>query len=293
MPPERRTIALSDGAASILHWAAKGPPAATIHFAHANGFNAQTYAGLLEPLAGRFDIYASDFRGHGLTQALAEPKRLKSWKTYAHDLERVLDQLPGAPFILAGHSMGATTSALVAAKRPDLVRGLVLAEPVILPPGFRIMSRAMKALGLYDRVMPMAVQAERRRKHWPDRSAAFESYRGRGAFKSWPERTLRDYLDGGLAQDPGGEGLVLACDPSWEAANYRAGPPSLWGLLTDIRTPVHLLTGLKGSTCSPAIAALLQQRLKRLTWKHFPDCSHFLPMERPETVADSLQAIAE
>jgi pimeloyl-ACP methyl ester carboxylesterase len=293
MYPSRLTIALPGGQASVLQWAPADPPKAAIHFAHANGFNAQTYAGLLSPLANRHLVYASDFRGHGQNVSPADPRTLKSWRVYAQDLEATLDRLPGAPFFLGGHSMGATVSLIVTARRPDLVKGLVLAEPVILPPGFRLMSRAMKLLGLYDRVLPMAAQAARRRKHWPDPQAAFENYRGRGAFKSWPEQTLKDYLAGGLRDDPAGGGLILACDPLWEAANYRAGPPSIWSLLGRIRVPVKLLTGLRGSTCPPAIATLLRQRVKSLTWMHFPECSHFLPMENWTAVADSLQAIAE
>ena len=40
---------------STLEWENDGP---ALHFAHANGFNAQTYQSLLQPLSGRFHIHA-------------------------------------------------------------------------------------------------------------------------------------------------------------------------------------------------------------------------------------------
>jgi pimeloyl-ACP methyl ester carboxylesterase len=62
--PVRKLAPMPDGAMSHLEWATQGP---LLHFAHATGFNAETYQGLLEPLAARFHIHAADARGHGLT----------------------------------------------------------------------------------------------------------------------------------------------------------------------------------------------------------------------------------
>ena len=294
MTARRIEVRLRDGAVSLLHWPAQArvsrPP---IHFAHANGFNAQTYDSLLAPLAKGRDVYAWDARGHGFSQLPADPEKQKSWRIYAADLIATLDALPGGPFVLGGHSMGATISLLAAGQRPDLVRGLVLAEPVILPERVRLMAQAAKALGFYDRIMPMAAQASNRRKSWPNAQAAFDSYRGRGAFKTWPDRMLSDYLGGGLASVSDGPEVTLGCAPAWEAANYRAGPPSVWASLKNITVPIQLLSGGARSTCPESVARALVRRSKVLKWMHFPECSHFLPMERPQSVADSLQAIDE
>lgn len=294
MQAVRLEIPMAGGHAAALHWRGPDRPrAAPIHFAHANGFNAETYRSVLSPLAQRGPVYASDLRGHGRSRLPATPDLMTSWKLYAEDIVAVLERLPGGPFVLGGHSMGGTASLIVAATRPDLVKALVLAEPVILPRGYRLITGAMKALGLYDRVMPMASQAARRRRHWPSVQAALDSYRGRGAFRNWPEDILKDYLTGGLTADPNRDGMVLACAPEWEAANYKAGPPDTWSLLRKIRAPVMLLTGGQGSTCPVPLAQLLALRVKGLKWQHYPEASHFLPMEFPHTVADSLQAMAE
>jgi pimeloyl-ACP methyl ester carboxylesterase len=60
--PVRKTVALPDGDVSCLEWPGNGTP---LHFAHATGFNAETYRSLLQPLAETFHIFAGDARGHG------------------------------------------------------------------------------------------------------------------------------------------------------------------------------------------------------------------------------------
>jgi pimeloyl-ACP methyl ester carboxylesterase len=293
----RRAIALSGGDASVLEFARAGYRARVnkpaLHFAHANGFNAQTYAQLLSPLADTLTVFASDLRGHGHTTLPADPKHFRSWSIYRDDLIALLERLPGAPFILGGHSMGATASFGVAVKRPDLVQALVLVEPVLLPPGVRLVARALKALGLYDRALPMAQQAQRRRAHWPDVETALGAYRGRGAFKTWPEAVLRDYLEGGLIDKSGDGQLTLACSPNWEAANYRAGPPSALRWLSRLRCPVFLLTGGSKSTCPAPVAMALQLRVKQLKWQYFPEATHFLPMEKPDAVRAAILTACE
>jgi pimeloyl-ACP methyl ester carboxylesterase len=96
-------------------------------FLHATGFNAITYQSLLEPLGGQMHVAAIDIRGHGRTKLPANPRRLRSWNRFRDDVIQVLEQIAPTGAVLGGHSMGATVSLLVAAKRPDLVRGLMLA----------------------------------------------------------------------------------------------------------------------------------------------------------------------
>ena len=103
----------------------------TVHFAHATGFNAETYRGLLDDLHASLDVYLMDARGHGRSTAVADPKRLRSWRPYREDLEAFVETLR-QPLVLAGHSMGATVSLELAAARPNLVKGLVLIDPVII-----------------------------------------------------------------------------------------------------------------------------------------------------------------
>ena len=47
----------------------------------------------------------------------------------------------------------------------------------------------------------------------------FRSYRGRGAFATWPEASLIDYVQDGFRERPDGS-VELSCAPDWEASNF-------------------------------------------------------------------------
>jgi pimeloyl-ACP methyl ester carboxylesterase len=285
MPPIRKSAALPDGAVSYLEWEGDGP---ALHFAHANGFNAQTYSTLLEPLAGAFHLYASDLRGHGMTTLPAQPGMAKGWRIYRDDLIRLLEMLPQRPLILAGHSMGATASVMAAALRPDLVSGLVLIEPVFMPAMLAITGRALRRIGLTPRGYDLVDKAARRRAIFPSVDAAFEAYRGRGIFKLWPQEQLRDYLDGGLLPTDDGQ-VRLACAPRWEAEDFRETPLFVPHLARQIVCPVTLLHGDQpGSTCRDSQAATFQRRKPDTRAVKVLGASHFLPMEMPDLVREEI-----
>jgi pimeloyl-ACP methyl ester carboxylesterase len=281
-----------DGEASLLAWEKADTRAASVLFAHANGFNALTYRLLLSGLAEELRIYAADLRGHGKTTLAANPKGMSSWLIYRDDILRLVQELDGRPKILVGHSMGATVSLLAAASRPDWASGLVLIEPVLLPPRDLRWIRIMRALGLAERMLPMVAKARRRRSIWPSTQAMFEVYRARGAFRSWPEAVVRDYVAGGTVDYLEDGQVRLACTPGWEAANYGAGPPDVWEEIGNLRCPTTLIVGSKRSTCpEPMIEMLLKER-PDITVVRVGDASHFLPMEFPELVRHEIREMA-
>lgn len=291
--PERRSIKMWDGEVSCIAWEEAGSKAPSVHFAHANGFNALTYRLLLDSLASDFRIYASDLRGHGYTTLAANPKGMRTWMIYRDDILRILQELDGRPKILAGHSMGATASLLAAAAKPGWVTGLVLVEPVILPPLTLHFMTAMRVLGLIDHVFPMVAQAKRRRGIWPTRKAMFDAYRGRGAFRTWPQEVVQDYITGGSVEYIDDRQVRLACTPGWEAANYRAGPPNIWAELDKVRCPITLIVGAKRSTCPAPVVQMLVERRPDIRVLTLPEASHFLPMEAPAIVRQEIRAMAE
>jgi len=283
--PVRKSLSLSDGEVSYLEWPGEGP---VLHFAHATGFNAETYRSMLSPLAGRFHIFASDARGHGFTTLPADPKRAATWAIYRDDLLRVIDRLSPEPIILAGHSMGATTSLMAAAaSKPERIAGVVLIEPVMVPRGARVLMslprllRPARANGLADR-------AAQRRARFPSLEAALAAYRGRGAFKSWREETLKDYLKGGLRSDKATGEVMLACAPAWESATFRAAMSGVARFARKIKSPLTLIYGTVNSTCRDAGAIQIAKRDRDARIKKVEGASHFLPMERPDIVRQEI-----
>jgi pimeloyl-ACP methyl ester carboxylesterase len=290
--PERRAIKMWDGEVSYLAWEAADARAPAVHFAHANGFNALTYRTFLDPLARDMRIFASDLRGHGQTTLAANPKGMLSWLIYRDDIMRILQELDGRPKMLVGHSMGATASLMVALAKPTWVTGLVLVEPVILPPRYIRWMRIMRALGLSDRVSPLVAQAKKRRGIWPSREAMFEAYRGRGAFRTWHEEVVRDYITGGTVDFVDDKQVRLACTPGWEAANYSSNAVDIWRELDGLRCPLTLIVGDKRSTCPGPVVEQLIARRPDIRVVKVPGASHFLPMEYPGIVQREVRAMA-
>lgn len=276
----RRTLSLSDGVVSFLEW--EGPPdGPLLLFLHANGFNAPTYRAMLAPLADRFRIVAPDLRGHGSTRLPCDP-RTGNWTLYRDDVFRFLDVLGKRPAVLAGHSMGATVGLMAAAVRPDIADALVLAEPVLRTDAIAAYALFARLLGLEDRLLARVGPAKRRRAQFSSREDAFKAYRGRGAFRTWPEAAVSGYVEGGLVPDAAG--FTLACTPAWEAKLYSIFPFGLARLGSRVRIPVTILVGSAHSSADESVVEDFARRNGRTRLVRVPETTHFLPMERPETM---------
>ena len=212
---------------------------------------------------------------------------MHGWHIYAADLEPLIAALAdkaGQKIWLGGHSMGGCTSVLLASKRPDLVAGLVLADPVITPrlPWWRRLAvRLPSSSGTQ-----LAEMARKRRADFPDRATVQKSYFGRGAFKSWRDGFLDAYLEGGLR--PHGDGVRLACSPFWEAANFKGPQLDCAKHISKLSVPFTLLTAETGSTTyfrAPFEARPVDKKIDIVAGS-----SHFLPMEFPELLRDEIIA---
>jgi pimeloyl-ACP methyl ester carboxylesterase len=258
-------------------------------FVHANGFSGLTYQGLLQPLQADWRVLAPDLRGHGHTTLPTQPQNRANWNDMRDDLVALLRSLEGPPVVLAGHSMGATLALLAAAQAPERVRSLVMLDPVILT---RAAATAMRLPGGWRlaRRHPWAVAALRRRRRFPDREAAFQSYCGRGSFKGWPDAVLADYVEDGFRPTPDGE-VELACAPEWESSNYSAQANDAWGALRRVGRPVHILKAGQGSTC--AVTARDAGRYPGLVVETLAGGTHFFAMMMPEAARAALRQALE
>jgi hypothetical protein len=265
---------------------------------HATGFNAMTYQSMLAPLGLRARVAALDMRGHGLT-SLPAKGGLTSWNNYRDDVIEFLDARAPQGVVLGGHSMGGCVALLVAGKRPDLVKGLVLADPVILsrkiyfwnhvfPPAAWLMSRN-----------GMAARARKRRGVFNSFREAFDGYSGKPAFKSWREPFLADYLLDGIERADNGSADAekqvwkLTCTPQWEAATFGAQRNAPWSALHKVRKkkiPIVILRPNRDSVISDKVRAEIIQKNPSLMMRGIRGTSHFLPMEAPYEIRDQLSA---
>jgi pimeloyl-ACP methyl ester carboxylesterase len=289
----RFRVNIKDGETSGI---AFGDPVRPIDvmFLHATGFNAITYESILEPLGGQMHAAALDMRGHGRSKLPANPRRLKSWNRFRDDVIQVLEQTSPDGAVLGGHSMGATVALLVAGKRPDLVRGLVMVDPVLLR---RRASRAynLPIVNMFIQKNQMSKQALKRRSEFGSPAEAAESLRGRGAFKTWRAPFLDDYVvDGVLRQDSGK--FELSCTPEWESAVFDAHRYRPWAALRRLRRkriPIIVLQADRESTSPADIDQRVHAIRPDAAITKVPGTTHFVPMERPYVVRDALKMLYE
>ncbi|GGE11038.1 alpha/beta hydrolase [Polymorphobacter glacialis] len=283
---ERIDIETRAGRFSALRWSSAPAGAPWLHFAHATGMHGGLYARLLAPLAGQFNILASDARGHGHSPKEPVGERIE-WQAGADDLLAVIDAVaPDAPWLLAGHSFGATISLLAAAKAPARVAGLVLVDPPFIP--FET-ARAAVAAG---RIMPnpLADQAGKRRADFPDVAAARAAYHGRGVFRSWSEADLDAYLADGLL--PSAEGVTLACPPAWEAATFRGVSHHVEGAFAALERPFAVVAGEIGSTVPAAEFGQIAAHPRCVMAERLAGTTHFVPLERGDAVREAILRVA-
>ena len=203
-----------------------------------------------------------------------------TWLDLRDDLLALLAHLELNDIVLAGHSMGATVCLFAAAEAPERAKRLVLLDPVVIgdrpPPGGGEAER-----------QGMVAAARRRRPTFPSRAAVIEAYRGRGAFRTWREDMLTDYVAGGVVDLPDGS-VRLACDPAWEASSYAAQARDTLAAFRRSLCPILILAAERESTCR------LEGRREELTAsgriviETIAGTSHFLPMERPELAEAAL-----
>lgn len=90
-----------------------------------------TWGWLVPHLAVDHRVIRLDFRGHGRS---GRTPGQYVFRGYVADATAICEQVLGKPAVVIGHSLGGGTAAGLAQTRPDLVRGVVLEDPAIMPP---------------------------------------------------------------------------------------------------------------------------------------------------------------
>lgn len=284
---ERRTYDLParGGAVAGVHFGRTSNPLKLV-FLHANGFCAQSYANVLEPLG--VHALAIDLRGHGRTTLPADPGDLKSWNLFRDDVVTFFDAHVDAPVMLAGHSLGAVTGILAARKLGKHIHSFVGFDPVLLPRAWRYVARLPGYRAYSKRRFSLARNAGRRRDIFESREAAFAHYQGRGAYKRFPEAVLRDYLAGGLRAE--GDHFRLACAPAWEQAIFIAQTHDALGAARALPRFSRIVFAGRGAPHTPGSRKAMAKALGPDRISQDVELGHLFPFERPELATEVLRA---
>ena len=218
-------------------------------------------------LAGSWTTIAVDHLGHGRT---ALPTGRLTIATMADAVAALVDRLATGPAVVAGLSMGGGVAQVLALRRPDLVRALVLVSTSSeFPAATRERFRARAALAEREG-MAAVVDSTVPRWFTPEFAAA------------QPAEVLRT------------ERAVLANDSAAFAAASRANAERDWtSRLGEIRCPVLFVGGDRDPADPARAAATFRARLPDVRIEILAGTSHLVPVEAPDRFAALLLAFLD
>ena len=109
-----------------IHYYRSGGEGPSVVLAHGITDSGACWPRVAPVLAQEFDVITYDARGHGRSET---PRAPYSSVEQADDLAGLIGALGLAQPCLVGHSMGAATVSLTAARHPGLMRAIVLEDP--------------------------------------------------------------------------------------------------------------------------------------------------------------------
>ncbi len=289
---KRQTYPLRDGTLSALHFGEMSEPVRLV-FLHANGFNAQSYRAVLEPLG--VHAVAFDMRGHGQSQEMPQPSNLPNWHIFRDDcvefFERHLPNLTDGRVVSAGHSFGAVSAILAAPMIKEKLSGYVGFDPVSVPFLFRLTSALPGGRAYMKKRVPIARNAGRRKSVFENPEAAFARWQGRGAFKGMGDDVLRDYISGGLISRPDGQ-WELACDPKWEQAIFAAQWHNLFKAAPALPDNSKIIyAGGRPPVSSRGTRRAVQTAQPNMDVQFDASLGHLFPFIRTELATDLLREV--
>ncbi|NML37724.1 alpha/beta hydrolase [Chitinophaga sp. G-6-1-13] len=242
-----------------IHYTRTGggkPPVILLHGLMTNGL---CWTGLARTLAHDYDVIMPDARGHGQSSV---PDYGYRYEDLANDVAGLIDALRLPAPVLIGHSMGGMTAAVVASRKPDLLRGVVLADPTFLSPQVQREVRDSNVADQHRQVLNLSLDeliAEARTRH-PHRSP-----------ETW-ELFARARLQTSMAA------FDVLTPPN----------PDYSQLVSKIDIPALLVLGDRG-VVSMAVAETLQRLNPRLQVAQIPEAGHSLHMDQPERFAATVK----
>ena len=293
--PREQRVRAGEVELAVFEWRrARRGQGPSLLLVHATGFHARCWDPVVAHLGERH-VLAVDLRGHGRS----EKTEIRHWDVFGRDLAALAEALDLRGAVGVGHSMGGHALVDAAAAQPGRFQRLVLIDPVIASPDqYGSGGWTIEALG--GRQHPTA----KRKRHFESPQEMFERFRNRAPYNVFREDALRAYcvhgllpVDGGMGGE-GGEGFALACPPEIESSIYMTSRTNkaVHDSIRALDIPVLILRaklppphrGVMDFSSSPTSPDLAGE-FRHARDLHFPDHTHFLPMEIPERIAELIR----
>jgi pimeloyl-ACP methyl ester carboxylesterase len=241
---------------------------------HCTLAHAGAWSGLARELAG-VELTAFDQPGHGRAAEWDGEAELQGLTTRLA-IEFAEQVGGGAPIDLMGHSFGGTVCLRLALERPDLVRSLVLVEPVLFAAARAAGAPAFSPFAAGHMAFEDEVRAGRR-----DTGARMfhAAWGGETGFDDLPA-AQRDYMLDRIH-------FIVEQGPSLR--DDTGGLLRYMGL-ESLGVPVLLVEGGESPPVIDAIMGELARRLPDATRLVVPGAGHMVPITHPGPVAAAIRA---
>jgi len=253
---------------ATIHYESTGAGRETIVFAHGLLWSGEMYAAQVAALSKRYRCVTFDFRGQGRSQVTPSGYDMD---TLTADAAALIEALGVAPVHFVGLSMGGFVGIRLAARRPELVRSLVLLETSSQPepresaPRYRLLGFLGRWIGFVfvDRFV-MPIMFGKTFMHDPARAEEREHWRKR--------LVANDRL--GIYRALGG--VVGRAGVEHELAN--------------IRCPTLVVVGDEDVATVPARAERIREGIAGARLVVIPQAGHSSTIEEPAAVNDAIES---
>ena len=239
---------------------------------------AEHFRSLLPLIAERYTVYALDLPGMGYSEIV--PGASYEESALRTGVERLLTELDLHDVTLVGESLGGVLALTTAADLPDRVRRVVSVNPYDYRDG--IARSSLIARVVISGIIAPGV--------------------GKVIAEQEPKPVLRRILQGGVGdkaafrEDYLDELLRSGRRPGFPTvarALYRNMPSLIAARsrYSEVKAPVHLIYG-ENDWSRPSDREANKRLLPAADFTQVPGADHFIALERPEVVADLLNAVA-
>ncbi|WP_343671036.1 alpha/beta hydrolase [Chitinophaga sp.] len=239
-----------------IHYTRTGgnkPPLILLHGLMTNGL---CWTDLARTLEKDYDVIMPDARGHGLSSV---PDYGYQYDDLANDVAGLIQALKLPPPFLVGHSMGGMTAAVVAGSKPNILKGVILADPPFISPEVQREVWDSDVAEQHRKVLQLSLEeviADGRARH-PHRSL----------------ETIELFAKARL-------------QTSMAAFNVLTPPyPDYKTLVSSIDIPALLVFGDRG-----VVTAEIAKELQGLQVEQIANAGHSLHMDQPERFAAIVKA---
>lgn len=225
-------------------------------------------------LSGRFRVITYDLRGHGASD---RPETGLTLNRFARDLEELIDHLDLKKVTVAGWSMG--SSILFEYVKTFGTKKLDKTAIIDMTP--KLINDEEWKLGLNhgsftveDSWNALTIMCN----NWMDFAEDFAA----NALPYMNKEQLAPLLEGLALNTPH---VMYAMWIAMTVGDYR-------DVLKDIDVPTYIIYGMKSTLYSKETAEYIQGKLPQGKIVPFEGCTHFLPVEKPEELARTIEELA-